>query len=102
MEMMKNKGRMFPGGKVATNDILPFDKMKEQKMRERLVRLERFHRAMELRRYIHTHTHTHTHTHSRDAQVHTHTHTHSRAAQVHTHTHTHTLELRSSSVCVCV
>ncbi|KAG5264136.1 hypothetical protein AALO_G00272540 [Alosa alosa] len=49
MDLMKHKGRVFPG-KVGSKDILPFDKMKEQKMRERLVRLERFHRAMELRR----------------------------------------------------
>ncbi|KAL2076590.1 hypothetical protein ACEWY4_027812 [Coilia grayii] len=49
MDMMTNKGRVF-AAKLPSKDILPFDKMKEQKMRERLVRLERFHRAMELRR----------------------------------------------------
>ncbi|MBN3314306.1 SLTM protein, partial [Atractosteus spatula] len=49
MEMLRNKGRILPnkGGK---KDILPFEKMKEQRMRERLVRLERIRRAIELRR----------------------------------------------------
>ncbi|MBN3296290.1 SLTM protein, partial [Amia calva] len=49
MEMLRNKGRILPnkGGK---KDILPFEKMKEQRMRERLVRLERVRRAIELRR----------------------------------------------------
>lgn len=49
MEMMRDKGRMFPN-KGGSKDILPFEKMKEQRMRERLVRLERYRRAMELRR----------------------------------------------------
>lgn len=37
------------GGK---QDILPFEKMKEQRMRERMVRMERVRRAMELRRWV--------------------------------------------------
>ncbi|XP_030648030.1 SAFB-like transcription modulator isoform X2 [Chanos chanos] len=48
MDMTK-KGRVFPN-KGGSKDILPFEKMKEQRMRERLVRLERIRRAMELRR----------------------------------------------------
>ncbi|XP_015198675.1 SAFB-like transcription modulator isoform X2 [Lepisosteus oculatus] len=49
MEMLRSKRRILPniGGK---KDILPFEKMKEQRMRERLVRLERIRRAIELRR----------------------------------------------------
>ncbi|KAG5848950.1 hypothetical protein ANANG_G00104900 [Anguilla anguilla] len=49
MEMLRNKGRIFPN-KGGAKEILPFEKMKEQRMRERLVRLERIRRAMELRR----------------------------------------------------
>ncbi|XP_071759746.1 SAFB-like transcription modulator isoform X2 [Centroberyx gerrardi] len=49
LEMMKDKGRPFPN-KGGSKDILPFEKMKEQRMRERLARLERVRRAMELRR----------------------------------------------------
>ncbi|XP_036399685.1 SAFB-like transcription modulator isoform X1 [Megalops cyprinoides] len=49
MEMLRNKGRIFPN-KGGSKEILPFEKMKEQRMRERLVRLERIRRAMELRR----------------------------------------------------
>ncbi|XP_029112126.1 SAFB-like transcription modulator isoform X2 [Scleropages formosus] len=49
MEMLRNKGRVFPS-KGGSKDILPFEKMKEQRMRERLMRLERIRRAMELRR----------------------------------------------------
>ncbi|KAJ8391597.1 hypothetical protein AAFF_G00087380 [Aldrovandia affinis] len=49
MEMLRNKGRVFPS-KGGSKEILPFEKMKEQRMRERLVRLERIRRAMELRR----------------------------------------------------
>ncbi|KAK7170530.1 hypothetical protein R3I94_000660 [Phoxinus phoxinus] len=48
MEMMK-KGRPMPN-KGGNKDILPFEKMKEQRMRERMVRMERVRRAMELRR----------------------------------------------------
>ncbi|XP_043099585.1 SAFB-like transcription modulator isoform X3 [Puntigrus tetrazona] len=36
--------------KAGNKDILPFEKMKEQRMRERMVRMERVRRAMELRR----------------------------------------------------
>ncbi|KAK2913796.1 hypothetical protein Q8A67_002195 [Cirrhinus molitorella] len=44
-----DKGRpMF--NKSGNKDILPFEKMKEQRMRERMVRMERVRRAMELRR----------------------------------------------------
>ncbi|XP_062326901.1 SAFB-like transcription modulator isoform X2 [Osmerus eperlanus] len=50
MEMMKDKGRDFPNKGGSKDIILPFEKMKEQRMRERLVRLERIRRAMELRR----------------------------------------------------
>uniref|UniRef100_A0A667Y8A5 SAFB-like, transcription modulator n=1 Tax=Myripristis murdjan TaxID=586833 RepID=A0A667Y8A5_9TELE len=49
LEMMKDKGRPFPN-KGGSKDILPFEKMKEQRMRERLARLERVRRAVELRR----------------------------------------------------
>ncbi|XP_056090098.1 SAFB-like transcription modulator isoform X2 [Rhinichthys klamathensis goyatoka] len=48
MEMMK-KGRPMLN-KGGNKDILPFEKMKEQRMRERMVRVERVRRAMELRR----------------------------------------------------
>ncbi|XP_036440287.1 SAFB-like transcription modulator isoform X1 [Colossoma macropomum] len=48
MEIMK-KGRPFLN-KGGNKDILPFEKMKEQRMRERMVRMERVRRAMELRR----------------------------------------------------
>ncbi|XP_048040279.1 SAFB-like transcription modulator isoform X3 [Megalobrama amblycephala] len=48
MEMMK-KGRPMLN-KGGNKDILPFEKMKEQRMRERMVRMERVRRAMELRR----------------------------------------------------
>ncbi|XP_067298390.1 SAFB-like transcription modulator [Pseudorasbora parva] len=48
MEMMK-KGRPMLN-KGGNQDILPFEKMKEQRMRERMVRMERVRRAMELRR----------------------------------------------------
>ncbi|XP_050970005.1 SAFB-like transcription modulator isoform X2 [Labeo rohita] len=43
------KGRPMPN-KGGNKDILPFEKMKEQRMRERMVRMERVRRAMELRR----------------------------------------------------
>ncbi|XP_017314114.2 SAFB-like transcription modulator isoform X1 [Ictalurus punctatus] len=43
------KARPFPN-KGGNRDILPFEKMKEQRMRERMVRMERVRRAMELRR----------------------------------------------------
>uniref|UniRef100_A0A667XYQ8 SAFB-like, transcription modulator n=1 Tax=Myripristis murdjan TaxID=586833 RepID=A0A667XYQ8_9TELE len=46
---MTYKGRPFPN-KGGSKDILPFEKMKEQRMRERLARLERVRRAVELRR----------------------------------------------------
>lgn len=42
----KMKFRDYRGRK----DILPFEKMKEQRMREHIVRLERIRRAVELRR----------------------------------------------------
>ncbi|XP_076011771.1 SAFB-like transcription modulator [Genypterus blacodes] len=48
-EMMKDKERPFTH-KEGNKDILPFEKMKEQRMRERLARLERVRRAVELRR----------------------------------------------------
>ncbi|XP_056134359.1 SAFB-like transcription modulator [Lampris incognitus] len=48
-EMMKREGRPFLN-KGGSKDILPFEKMKEQRMRERLARLERVRRAEELRR----------------------------------------------------
>uniref|UniRef100_A0A8C8M7G1 SAFB-like, transcription modulator n=1 Tax=Oncorhynchus tshawytscha TaxID=74940 RepID=A0A8C8M7G1_ONCTS len=41
--------RVFPN-KGGSKDILPFEKMKEQRLRERMVRLERVRRAVELRR----------------------------------------------------
>lgn len=43
------KGRTFPN-KGGNKGILPFEKMKEQRIRERMVRMERVRRAMELRR----------------------------------------------------
>ncbi|XP_047435725.1 SAFB-like transcription modulator [Mugil cephalus] len=52
LEMMKDRPRPFIN-KGEERDILPFDKMKEQKeqrMRERMARLERVRRAVELRR----------------------------------------------------
>ncbi|XP_058851197.1 SAFB-like transcription modulator isoform X5 [Acipenser ruthenus] len=49
--ILRNKGKFFPNNfRGGRQDILPFEKMKEQKMRDRLVRLERIHRAVELRR----------------------------------------------------
>uniref|UniRef100_A0A672GLX2 SAFB-like, transcription modulator n=1 Tax=Salarias fasciatus TaxID=181472 RepID=A0A672GLX2_SALFA len=52
LEMMRDRPRpFFPKGDA--RDILPFEKMKEQKeqrMRERMARLERVRRAVELRR----------------------------------------------------
>ncbi|GAA6232623.1 SAFB-like transcription modulator [Lates japonicus] len=48
-EMMKDKQRPF-SNKGEDMDILPFEKMKEQRMRERMARLERVRRAVELRR----------------------------------------------------
>lgn len=48
---MKERGRPF-FHKEGNNEILPFEKMKEQRMRERTVRLERVRRALELRRYL--------------------------------------------------
>ncbi|KAL1007265.1 hypothetical protein UPYG_G00084300 [Umbra pygmaea] len=48
-EMEMNKGRVFPN-KGGSKDILPFEQMKEQRLRERMVRLERVRRAVELRR----------------------------------------------------
>ncbi|XP_026233902.1 SAFB-like transcription modulator isoform X2 [Anabas testudineus] len=49
LEMMKDKQRPFTN-KGEDGDILPFEKMKEQRMRERMARLERARRAVELRR----------------------------------------------------
>ncbi|KAF7665333.1 hypothetical protein LDENG_00146720 [Lucifuga dentata] len=49
LEMMKDKERPF-FNKEGNKDILPFEKMKEQRMRERMVRMERVRRAVELRR----------------------------------------------------
>ncbi|XP_039985101.1 SAFB-like transcription modulator isoform X2 [Xiphias gladius] len=49
LEMMKDKQRPFTN-KGEDKDILPFEKMKEQRMRERMARLERVRRAVELRR----------------------------------------------------
>lgn len=47
--LQMDKGRpMFNKG--GNKDILPFEKLKEQRMRERMVRMERVRRAMELRR----------------------------------------------------
>ncbi|XP_056463321.1 SAFB-like transcription modulator [Gadus chalcogrammus] len=47
-QMMKERRPFF--NKEGHNEILPFEKMKEQRMRERVVRLERVRRALELRR----------------------------------------------------
>ncbi|XP_040899513.1 SAFB-like transcription modulator isoform X2 [Toxotes jaculatrix] len=49
LEMIKEKQRAFTN-KGEDKDILPFEKMKEQRMRERMARLERVRRAVELRR----------------------------------------------------
>ncbi|KAM9860387.1 SAFB-like transcription modulator isoform 2-T2 [Aulostomus maculatus] len=49
LEMMKDKPRPFPN-KMENVDILPFEKIKEQRMRERVARMERARRAIELRR----------------------------------------------------
>ncbi|XP_026175755.1 SAFB-like transcription modulator isoform X2 [Mastacembelus armatus] len=49
LEMLKDKQRHF-ANKGDDKDILPFEKMKEQRMRERMARLERVRRAVELRR----------------------------------------------------
>ncbi|XP_052416210.1 SAFB-like transcription modulator isoform X4 [Carassius gibelio] len=46
-EMAKGRPMFNKGG---NKDILPFDKMKEQRMRERMVRMEHIRRALELRR----------------------------------------------------
>uniref|UniRef100_A0A8C1KFN6 SAFB-like, transcription modulator n=1 Tax=Cyprinus carpio TaxID=7962 RepID=A0A8C1KFN6_CYPCA len=46
-EMEKGRPMLNKGG---NKDILPFEKMKEQRMRERMVRMEHIRRAMELRR----------------------------------------------------
>lgn len=47
--MMKDKQRPF-ANKEEDTDILPFEKIKEQRMRERVTRMERVRRAVELRR----------------------------------------------------
>lgn len=47
--MMKDKQRPFTN-KGEDMDILPFEKIKEQRMRERMARMERARRAVELRR----------------------------------------------------
>ncbi|KAL6113117.1 sltm [Pungitius sinensis] len=49
LEMMRFKQRPFMN-KGEEQDILPFEKMKEQRMRERVARIERVRRAVELRR----------------------------------------------------
>ncbi|KAK1891883.1 SAFB-like transcription modulator [Dissostichus eleginoides] len=49
LEMIRDKPRPF-FNKGEEKDILPFEKMKEQRMRERGVRVERARRAVELRR----------------------------------------------------
>lgn len=49
LEMMKDKPRPFIN-KGEDKVILPFEKIKEQRMRERMARLERARRAVELRR----------------------------------------------------
>uniref|UniRef100_A0A8C1X407 SAFB-like, transcription modulator n=1 Tax=Cyprinus carpio TaxID=7962 RepID=A0A8C1X407_CYPCA len=46
-KMEKGRPMLNKGG---NKDILPFEKMKEQRMRERMVRMEHIRRAMELRR----------------------------------------------------
>lgn len=56
LEMMKDRPRPFIN-KVEDKDILPFEKIKEQRMRERMARLERARRAVELRRYSPIHIH---------------------------------------------
>ncbi|KAG7274285.1 hypothetical protein CRUP_037212 [Coryphaenoides rupestris] len=48
-QMMKERGRPF-FNKEDNYEILPFEKMKEQRMRDRTVRQERIRRALELRR----------------------------------------------------
>ncbi|XP_059212049.1 SAFB-like transcription modulator isoform X2 [Centropristis striata] len=48
LEMMRDKQRPF-SNRGEVKDILPFEKMKEQRMRERVARLERVRRAVELR-----------------------------------------------------
>lgn len=56
MAMLRSKERFFQsrsrfrGGGVSGREIMPFEQMKEQKIREHLVRIERVRRAMELRR----------------------------------------------------
>lgn len=45
--MMKERQRPFIN---KGEDILPFEKMKEQRMREQMARAERVRRAVELRR----------------------------------------------------
>ncbi|XP_039629670.1 SAFB-like transcription modulator isoform X2 [Polypterus senegalus] len=50
---LRSKGKFFPNKdnfRPGRRDIVSFEKMKEQRMRERLIRLERIRRAMELRR----------------------------------------------------
>lgn len=47
--MIKDRQRAF-NNKGEDGDILPFEKMKEQRMRERMARIERARRAVELRR----------------------------------------------------
>nr|XP_020461314.1 SAFB-like transcription modulator [Monopterus albus] len=49
IEMMREKQRNF-ANKGEEKDILPFEKMKEQRLRERMARVERVRRAVELRR----------------------------------------------------
>ncbi|XP_049450216.1 SAFB-like transcription modulator [Epinephelus fuscoguttatus] len=49
LEMMRDRPRPF-ANKGEVKDILPFEKMKEQRMRERVARVERVRRAVELRR----------------------------------------------------
>lgn len=49
LEMMKDRPRPFIN-KGEEKEILPFEKMKEQRMRERMARIERVRRAVELRR----------------------------------------------------
>ncbi|XP_068586380.1 SAFB-like transcription modulator isoform X1 [Cebidichthys violaceus] len=49
LEMMRFKPRPFMN-KGEEHDILPFEKMKEQRMRERVARIDRVRRAVELRR----------------------------------------------------
>ncbi|XP_075966075.1 SAFB-like transcription modulator isoform X1 [Anarhichas minor] len=49
LDMMRFKQRPFMN-KGEEHDILPFEKMKEQRMRERVARVDRVRRAVELRR----------------------------------------------------